>query len=218
VLSADFSRLGEQVAEVVAAGATTVQIDVMDGRFVPNLTVGLPVVEALRKSTGARLDVHLMNEEPGIWVDRFVAAGADILTLHVEATRHLHRDVARIRALGAQAGAALNPATPLDALDEVLPMLDVALIMTVNPGFGGQTFIAGCLGKIERLRARIDQGGLAARIQVDGGIDTKTVGPAVRAGAEDLVAGSAIFGAGVPIAQAYAALADAVRAAEGGLP
>jgi ribulose-phosphate 3-epimerase len=185
----------------------------MDGRFVPNLTVGLPVVEALRRATNARLDVHLMIDDPGNWVDRFVAAGADVLTIHVEATRHLHRDVARVRELGADVGVALNPATPLGALEEVLPLLDLALIMTVNPGFGGQSFITGCLSKIERLRAWIEREGLNVRIQVDGGIDKNTVGAAVRAGAQDLVAGSAVFAAGVPIAQAYADLADAARTA-----
>jgi ribulose-phosphate 3-epimerase len=187
----------------------------MDGRFVPNLTVGLPVVEALRRSTDARLDVHLMIEEPGDWVDRFVGAGAHVLTVHVEATRHLHRDVARIRELGAEAGAALNPATSLDQLEEVLPLLDVALIMTVNPGFGGQEFIRGALDKIARLRSRIDRAGLGVRIQVDGGIDATTVGPAVAAGAEDLVAGSAVFAAGVSIREAIDALSVAARIAAG---
>ncbi len=210
MLAADFGHLADQVAEAVAAGATTVQIDVMDGRFVPNLSVGLPVVEALRRATRARLDVHLMIEDPGAWVERFAGAGADVLSIHVEATRHLHRDLSRIRELGVEAGAAVNPATPLVALDEVLAMIDVALIMTVNPGFGGQHFITGCLDKIERLRARIDVGGLSARIQVDGGVDVHTAAAMVAAGADELVAGSAVFAAGLPIGNAYRALTAAL--------
>ena len=206
VLSADFAHLADQVAEAVDAGATTVHIDVMDGRFVPNLTIGLPVVEALRKATTARLDVHLMIEDPGAWVDRFAGAGADVLSIHVEATRHLHRAVSRIRELGVETGVAVNPATPLEALDEVLGMIDVALIMTVNPGFGGQHFITRCLDKVKRLRARIDGEALKARIQVDGGVDVHTAAAAVAAGADELVAGSAVFAAGMPIGAAYRAL------------
>lgn len=206
VLSADFARLGDHVDEALAAGVRTVQVDVMDGRFVPNITIGLPIVRALRRSTKARLDVHLMIVEPERYIEDFVAAGADVLTVHAEATPHLHRTLARIRELGAEAGAAINPATPTAALEEVLELIDVALVMTVNPGFGGQAFIPAALGKVRRLKDCFEERGLPGIVQVDGGIGPATIGAAVAAGARQCVAGSAVFAAGKPVAEALADL------------
>lgn len=206
VLSADFGHLVDDVQAALAAGVTKIQIDVMDGWFVPNISVGLPVVRALDRAVGACLDVHLMIERPERFVDAFVQAGADVVTVHVESTVHLHRTIHRVRELGAQAGAAVNPATPVAALDEILPDLDVALVMTVDPGFGGQAFIPRTLAKVRALRARIDALGLATAIQVDGGIDVTTAPAVVAAGATQLVAGSAVFAAGVPIGEAVARL------------
>jgi len=210
VLSADFARLGAHVDEALAAGVRTVQVDVMDGRFVPNITVGLPVVRALRRATTARLDVHLMIAEPERYLEDFAAAGADVLTVHAEATPHLHRALARTRELGVAAGAAINPATPSAALEEVLELIDVALVMTVNPGFGGQAFIPGALSKVRRLAGLFEARGLDGVVQVDGGISCKTIGAAVAAGARQCVAGSAVFAAGKPVAEALADLRAAM--------
>ena len=196
ILSADFARLGEQVAEAAEAGADYVHVDVMDGHFVPPVTVGAQMVEALRSCTELPLDVHLMIESPERQIDRFASAGADIITVHVEATTHLHRAIQQIKGLGKKAGVSLNPATPVGALDEILPCVDVVLVMTVNPGFGGQAFIGEMTDKIARVRAELDGRGLDAELEVDGGISATTAPLAVRAGATVLVAGAAVFATG----------------------
>ena len=195
VLSADFRRLGEQVAEVERAGADRIHIDVMDGRFVPNITVGPLVVEAIRHSTNLPLDVHLMIVEPERYLDDFAAAGADIILVHQETCPHLHRTIEQIKNLGKQAGVVLNPATPLTTLDEVLSAVDQVLLMSVNPGFGGQQFITESIDKIRRLHDLLDERGSSAAIEVDGGIDPTTAPQVAAAGATLLVAGSAIFNA-----------------------
>ena len=195
VLSADFRRLGEQVAEVERAGADRIHIDVMDGRFVPNITIGPLVVEAIRHGTNLPLDVHLMIVEPERYLDDFAAAGADIILVHQETCPHLHCTIERIKNLGKQAGVVLNPATPLATLDEVLPAVDQVLLMSVNPGFGGQRFIAASIDKIRRLHDLLDERGSSAAIEVDGGIDPNTAPQVAAAGATLLVAGSAIFNA-----------------------
>jgi ribulose-phosphate 3-epimerase len=193
ILSADFSRLGEQVAEVTEAGADYIHVDVMDGRFVPNITIGAPVVASLRSKTSLPLDVHLMIEQPENHVCQFAEAGANIITVHVEACTHLHRLVEEIKGLGVNAGVALNPATPISSVEEILPLVDLVLIMTVNPGFGGQAFIGEMLDKIARLRRVLDDKGVRAELEVDGGINLSIAPKVVQAGAEVLVAGSAIF-------------------------
>ena len=190
ILSADFARLGEVVAETTAAGADYIHVDVMDGQFVPNLTIGPLVVEAIRPCTSLPLDVHLMVVEPERLVPDFVAAGADIVTVHQEACVHLHRVVHQVKELGARAGVAVNPATPASTLKEVLPDVDLVLAMTVNPGFAGQEFIEDVLGKLRRLREMIDQAGLATELEVDGGIKAGNVARLVEAGARDIVSGS----------------------------
>jgi len=200
ILSADFARLGEQVREAEAAGADWIHVDVMDGHFVPNLTVGPLIVRALRPITTLPLDVHLMIEQPERYLADFVAAGADGLTVHVETCPHLHRTVQQIRELGVRAGVALNPATPLVSLEPILPDVDLVLVMSVNPGFGGQSYIPGSTGRIARLRAMLDALGSAAALEVDGGINPETIGGAVRAGATVLVAGSAVFNDRAPVA------------------
>jgi ribulose-phosphate 3-epimerase len=202
ILSADFSRLGEQVAEVAKAGADYIHVDVMDGHFVPNITIGSPVVASLRSRTDLPLDVHLMIENPEAHVRQFADAGANIITVHVEAATHLHRLVESIKALGVRAGVSLNPATPLNSLDEVLPLLDLVLVMTVNPGFGGQTFIPGMKDKIVRLRRILDEREALAELEVDGGITTLLAPEVAKAGAEVLVAGAAIFNSKVGAAKA----------------
>jgi ribulose-phosphate 3-epimerase len=193
ILSADFSRLGEQVAEVAKAGADYIHVDVMDGHFVPNITIGAPVVASLRSRTDLPLDVHLMIEKPEAHIKQFAEAGANIITVHVEAATHLHRLVESIKESGVRAGVALNPATPLNSLDEVLSILDLVLVMTVNPGFGGQTFIDGMTDKIVRLRRILDERRFRAELEVDGGITALLAPEVVKAGADVLVAGAAIF-------------------------
>jgi ribulose-phosphate 3-epimerase len=195
ILSADFGRLAEEVRAVEAAGADVIHVDVMDGRFVPNLTIGPLVVRAVRAATKLPVDVHLMIVEPERYVDEFARAGADLISVHVEASPHLHRTIQHIKGLGKKASVAVNPHSPLDGLDVVLPDLDMVLLMSVNPGFGGQRFIEAVVPKIEALRATIDRRGLATDIEVDGGVAPDTVARVVGAGANVLVAGSAIFGA-----------------------
>jgi ribulose-phosphate 3-epimerase len=198
ILSADFSRLGEQIATVERAGASLLHVDVMDGRFVPNITVGLPVVKAISHATRLPIDAHLMIVEPARYAENFVAAGAQMVSIHIEADPHAHRTLAAIREAGAQAGLAINPATSLSTLDEALSFADYILIMSVNPGFGGQKFIPTSLEKVRRLRRMIDERGLATRIEIDGGIDRDNISDVVGAGAEIIVAGSAIFAAADP--------------------
>ena len=194
ILSADFSRLGEEVRAVAAAGADYIHIDVMDGHFVPNITIGPLVVEAVRKVTDLPLDVHLMIDNPDLYVPEFAKAGADIIVVHAESTAHLHRTVQLIKSLGKKAGISLNPATPLHYLDYILDELDLVLLMTVNPGFGGQSFIDACLQKIHSLRAMLDRRGLEAELEVDGGVKTSNIERISHAGADVFVAGSAVFG------------------------
>jgi len=211
ILSADFARLGEQVAEVEAAGADYIHVDVMDGRFVPNITVGHLVVKALRPVSRLPLDVHLMIEAPERYIEQFAKAGADILTVHQEACPHLHRVIGEIKELGVRAGVSLNPATPLNTLEEILPYLDLVLLMTVNPGFGGQEFIEEMLPKIERMRQILDERGLKCELEVDGGINAETAPRVVAAGADVLVAGEAIFGAEEGIAGAMRRIRESIE-------
>jgi ribulose-phosphate 3-epimerase len=196
ILSADFGRLAEQVKLAEQAGVDWIHVDVMDGHFVPNITIGPDVVKAIKKATSLPLDVHLMIDNPERYVKDFVDAGADWLGIHVEATVHLERLIQHIKELGAKATVTLNPATPLDHLEYVLPEVDMVLLMTVNPGFSGQKFIRGVLPKVRELRQRIDREKLPVLIEVDGGVSTKTVGDIVAAGADVLVSGSGIFGDG----------------------
>jgi ribulose-phosphate 3-epimerase len=194
ILSADFSRLGEEIAAIEAAGADYVHVDVMDGHFVPNITIGPLIVEAARRSTALPLDVHLMIEQPDRNSPDFAKAGADIIVVHAEATAHLHRTVQLIKSLGKKAGVSLNPATPLAALDYVLEELDLVLLMTVNPGFGGQSFIEACIPKIQALRGIMDRRGIEAELEVDGGVKVENIERISHAGADVFVAGSAVFG------------------------
>ena len=211
VLAADFAALGEAVRQAEEAGADLIHMDVMDGRFVPNITIGIPVVAALRRVTTLPLDVHLMIVEPERYLDAFVEAGASILTVHPEATIHLHRTLDRIRALGAKAGVALDPSTSEESLRYVLALTDLVLVMSVNPGFGGQRFIPAVLPKITRVRAMLDEAGReAAWLAVDGGITAETAPAVVRAGADVLVAGSAIFRAPEGVRAAIRRLRGAV--------
>lgn len=193
ILSADFARLGDDVRDVLSAGADWVHVDVMDGAFVPNITIGQPVVRALRAITDAPLDVHLMVDAPERYVESFVEAGADIVTVHVEASTHLHRTLQHIRSIGARAGVTLNPATPPEAIEYVLEDCDMVLVMSVNPGFGGQSFIPSALRKIAWLRERAESMGLALDIEVDGGVKPENIRSIADAGANIFVAGSAIF-------------------------
>lgn len=193
ILSADFTILGEEIKAVVKAGADLLHVDVMDGHFVPNITLGQPVVASIDRATDLPLDVHLMIASPERYIEEFRKAGADWISVHAEATSHLHRAVQQIKEAGARAGVALNPATPLSSLDAVLGDLDFVLIMTVNPGFGGQKFIRSMLEKIRTLRARIDDEGLAVDIEVDGGIKIDNAAEVARAGGDVFVAGSAVF-------------------------
>ncbi|WP_027716543.1 ribulose-phosphate 3-epimerase [Desulfuromonas sp. TF] len=194
ILSADFSRLGDEIRAIERGGADYVHIDVMDGHFVPNITIGPLVVDAVRRVTDLPLDVHLMIENPDRYIPDFVKAGADIVTVHQEAVPHLHRTVQLIRSLGKRAGVSINPATPVSTLDVILEELDLVLIMSVNPGFGGQGFIPACLPKIEELRRQIDRRGLPVELEVDGGVKTDNIGLIAGAGADVFVAGSAVFG------------------------
>jgi ribulose-phosphate 3-epimerase len=209
ILSADFARLGEEVRAATEAGARRFQVDVMDGVFVPNITMGALAVDAVRRSTDALIEAHLMIVAPDQHIPALAKAGADVILVHQEATVHLHRVVQQIKGLGKQAGVVLNPATPLVMLDEILPYLDMVLLMTVNPGFGGQEFIESMLPKITRLRRQLDALGLDIPIEVDGGVHPATAGRCVAAGASLLVAGSAVFGTPEGIPAAMQALRDA---------
>ena len=217
ILSADFTRLGEEIAAVDQAGAEVIHLDVMDGHFVPNITIGPLVVKAARKATQKILDVHLMISDADRYIDSFAVAGADWITVHVEACTHLHRTVSRIKELGKKAGAVLNPATPLSSLDYILEDLDLVMLMSVNPGFGGQSFIESTLGKIDSLKRRIDQLGLNVGIEIDGGISPKTIGRVAEAGANIFVAGSAIYGCDeyAPVIAEMRKLAEAGKAKRG---
>ncbi len=198
ILSADFTRLGEEIAAIERGGATVVHVDVMDGHFVPNITLGLPVVKSIAQTTRLLIDAHLMITEPGIYAEQFVEAGAQMVSVHVEIDPHLHRTLASIRSKGAMAGVAINPATPLVALEEALPYADYVLLMSVNPGFGGQKFIKTSLDKVRRLRRMIDERHLKTRIEIDGGIDRHNIAEVAAAGAEIIVSGSAVFGGSDP--------------------
>jgi len=212
ILSADFRRLGQQVEEIESAGADGVHLDVMDGRFVPNITIGPFIVEAVRQATTLPLDVHLMIVEPERYLEDFAHAGADMISVHQEACPHLHRTIQQIKQLGKKAGVVLNPSTPLVALEEVLTEVDFILLMSVNPGFGGQKFIESSVEKVRRLRHWLAERGVSAQLEIDGGIDTKTAPRVVTAGATMLVAGSAVFhasgGAGEGVRQLRASVSN----------
>ncbi|MCL0084335.1 ribulose-phosphate 3-epimerase [Dehalococcoidia bacterium] len=211
ILSVDFARLGEQVSEAAAAGADYIHVDVMDGQFVPRITIGDGVVRAIRPHTTLPLDVHLMVDSPERQIESFAEAGADIISVHVEACTHLHRLVTQIKGLNVRAGVALNPSTSLDAIREILPFVDLVLVMTVNPGFGGQTFIPQMLDKIACLRELLDERELKAELEVDGGINAELAPEVVQAGARVLVAGAAVFNDKESVSQA-------IERIRGGLP
>jgi ribulose-phosphate 3-epimerase len=202
ILSADFARLGEQVAEAANAGADYIHIDVMDGQFVPPITIGAQVVAAIRPWTSLPLDVHLMIQAPERQLEQFAKAGADIITVHIETCPNIKQVVQSIKDLGVRVGVSLNPGTPASAVTKILPLIDLLLVMTVNPGYGGQPFIESTLDKIARLRAELDKKGLAAELEVDGGIDVEVAPRVVKAGARVLVAGAAVFSSGQTVAQA----------------
>lgn len=206
ILSADFARLGEQVAEATKAGADYIHVDVMDGHFAPQITIGAPVVVAVRKWTDLPLDVHLMIEAPERQINQFAEAGADIITVHIETCPDINQLVSAIKGLGVKAGVSLNPETPLTAVTEILPSLDLVLVMTVHPGYGGQPFIESTLDKIAKLRAELDKKGLTAELEVDGGINAQTAPRVVKAGARVLVAGAAVFGSGQTVKEALGEL------------
>lgn len=209
ILSADFARLGEQIDEVARAGADYIHVDVMDGHFVPNITIGAPVVASIRPVTGLPLDVHLMIEHPERYVSQFVQAGADIITVHVEASAHLHATIRLIKELGARAGVSINPPTPLGVVEEFLPHVELVLVMSVNPGFGGQPFIPETLPRIATVRKLLDDRGLRAELEVDGGINADNAPDIVKAGADVLVAGNSIFRAQEGISEAIRRLREA---------
>ena len=213
ILAADFANLGAEIATATRGGADQIHVDVMDGHFVPNITIGVPVVKSLRKATTLPLDVHLMITDPDRYIEPFIDAGANMVSVHVEVLPHLHRTLTQIKTLGAKAGVVLNPSTPVSAIEEVAAVVDFVLVMSVNPGFGGQVFIPHSLKKIQAVRALLDRSGnQAAPIEVDGGVDLATVESVVTAGADWLVAGNAIFGAPHP-EQAARALKDKAQAA-----
>ena len=212
ILSADFAHLAQQVERAEAGGGAVIHVDIMDGHFVPNMTIGPPVVKSLRKATRLPLDCHLMIENPDFYTAEFAEAGADWISVHQEACRHLNRSLHLIKNHGCRAGVVINPATPVDTLSEVLDIVDYVLVMSVNPGFGAQKFIPGVLGKVRKLAEIRAARGYEFRIEIDGGVDMETVGEIVRAGAEILVAGNAVFGNGDPAANA-AALLEAARSA-----
>ena len=212
ILSADFARLGEQVSELEAVGCRMLHVDVMDGHFVPNITLGPPVVKSLRKATKMKLDVHLMIEDPDTYAPQFIDAGADLVSVHQEACRHLDRTLRMIQDRGARAGVVINPATPIDTLDEALEIADFVLLMSVNPGFGGQKFIDVVVPKIRRARELVKGRDLSLWIQVDGGVAAETIEVCADAGADVFVAGSAVYGAADPAAAIQALRASAERA------
>ena len=213
ILSADFAALGRDIAAVERGGADLIHVDVMDGHFVPNITIGPPVVRAIKKVATRPLDVHLMIEQPDLYVEAFVDAGADMISVHVEAVPHLHRTIAFIKKLGARAGAVLNPSTPAVLLEDIAGDLDFVLVMSVNPGFGGQAFIPHSVEKVKRVRAVLMAAGSSAPIEIDGGIDEHTAASVVAAGASILVAGQAIFGGNNPEAATRALRAAAAGTA-----
>jgi ribulose-phosphate 3-epimerase len=210
ILSADFTRLGEQVREAEEGGAQRIQIDIMDGHFVPNITMGPMIVEAVRRCTSLPLEAHLMISNPEQYIEDFAQAGADVIIAHQEASPHLHRIIQQIKSTGKSAGIALTPSTPIIMLEDILPLLDMVLIMTVNPGFGGQNFIPAMLPKITRLRQAIAQSGLQCDLEVDGGIQEATAPKVVQAGANLLVAGTAVYNQRESVAQAIARLRNAI--------
>jgi ribulose-phosphate 3-epimerase len=212
ILAADFANLGAEIAAAARGGADQIHVDVMDGHFVPNITIGVPVVKSLRKVTTLPLDVHLMIVDPDRYLDAFIEAGADMVSVHVEVLPHLHRTITQIKKLGAKAGVVLNPSTPVSSIEEIAADVDFVLVMSVNPGFGGQVFIPGSLKKIRSVRTLLDRAGNRAPIEVDGGVDLTTVSSVVDAGAEWLVAGQAIFGGG-NVEHAARALKDKAAAA-----
>ena len=213
ILSADFAHLADQVRSATDGGGSVIHVDIMDGHFVPNLTIGPPVVKCLRKATEAPLDCHLMVENPDEFIPTFIEAGADWISVHQEAVRHLDRTLHLIRSHGAHAGVVINPATPVEMLSEVLDIVDYVLVMSVNPGFGAQKFLPNALHKVRKLAEIRAHRGLSYRIEVDGGIALDTVGDVVRAGAEILVAGNAVFGEGDPKINAQKLLRAATEAA-----
>jgi ribulose-phosphate 3-epimerase len=212
IMTADLLRLGDEIATAESAGVDYIHLDVMDGRFVPNISLGLPILEALRKATRLPLDVHLMIVEPEKYAERFVEAGADGVTIHVEACLHLHRTLRAIAEAGATPGIALNPGTPLSTLEEVIPIVGEVLVMSVNPGFGGQSFIPLAIDKVRRLRLMLDERNPSCRLQVDGGIKASNIGRLIEAGADTFVIGSAIFSPDRSVADAVADLRAAIAA------
>jgi len=211
ILSADFARLGEEIEAAERGGATVIHVDVMDGHFVPNLTVGLPVVRSLARATRLPLDTHLMISEPGLYAEKFVEAGAQMVSVHIEADPHIHRTLTAIKKRGAKAGVVINPATSLFHLEEALQFADYVLVMSVNPGFGGQEFIPTSVEKVRRLRRMIEERGLQTRIEIDGGIDRDNIATCAAAGAEIFVAGTAVFGRGDPAGAVSGLLAAAAQ-------